>query len=148
MSVRVSRSPLFLCMTAGMLLSSAGGGTTNEADLLATDPRVVATSKTGYACVPSLAMNHLEGEVHIDLDQADLVTIRVPDDGDLSVRWPSGFTLVRGTAPHVVDPAGRPVARDGTHLSFPTVALESASGTPADPYVLLGRIGDDCYVLD
>lgn len=113
--------------------------------MLDTDPRVVATSTTGYACVPDLAMNHLEGDVQIDLMKPEAVRIRVSDDRDLSVRWPSGFSLVGGATPQVVDSMGRQIAVDGTHLSFPPVALESATGTPADPYILLGRIGDDCY---
>ena len=91
-------------------------------------------------------MNHLEGDVRIDLGQAQPVTLHVAPDDDVMIRWPSGFRLIIEPTPQVVDTLGRPIATDGTHMSFPPVGVESAAGTSADPYILLGRIGGTCYV--
>lgn len=74
------------------VVGACGPGTLTDPPL-DTDPKVVSTTTSGFACVPDLSMDHLKGMVLIAPQAPHLVTFIVEGGRAVHVRWPSGFRL-------------------------------------------------------
>jgi len=78
-------------------------------------------------------------------DPREPVWLRGPSGARSSVVWPTGFSVRFEPTAVLYNERGRAVAKAGSDVILPQVALGSHAGTFADPYVAAGLLFGACY---
>lgn len=100
---------------------------------------------SGVFCNAGAAVPPLTGILEGNPADPELVWLRSPGRGRVSIAWPTGFSVAFEPGPVLYNERQVAVARAGDTVVLGQVGWGEHAGSPEDPYLARGHVFAGCY---
>ena len=108
--------------------------------------RTAPTGGAAITCAAAAAADPVRGILEGDAGRSSqIVWLRGPDEAQITVAWPEGFSVRFEPEVVLYNERAQPVARQGQPVELVQVNVGDHAGTPRDPYLAVGPVFNGCY---